>query len=211
MATRTRKTPPRKKRPARRRRERARPGRVHRRAEQPLGVGVGDPFAMKRLRVPSRRRESGLREVGWAEFGELTRGLAERIGQAFRPEVVLGVVTGGVFLGGALAVSLRAEFRSVRVIAVHRRRLAERLKDLDGKRVLVVDDVTSSGHTLGAARAAAERAGAREVQTATLVVRPGGHRPEFFALETKDLVVFGWDYQLHPGGPKGGDPGEVGV
>ncbi|HUK66998.1 MAG TPA: phosphoribosyltransferase family protein [Anaeromyxobacteraceae bacterium] len=185
--------------------------RQHPRAEQPLGVGVGDPFAMKRLRVPSRRRESGVREVGWAEFGELSRGLAERIAQAYRPEVVLGVVPGGVFLGGALAMPLRAEFRSVRIVRVGTRRLGEHLRDLQHKSVLLVDDVTASGRTLAAATRSASRAGAREVKTATLVVRPNGHRPDFFALETKALVVFGWDYQLHPGEPGSGDPGEVGV
>ncbi len=150
--------------------------------------------------------------MGWAEFGELARQLADHIAASFRPEVVLGVVNGGVFLGGALAAPLRAEFRPVRAEKRDQRVVVERLVDLRGKCVLVVDDVTVSGKTLAAVCAAATRAGAREARTATLVVRPDRSRSDFHAIETDDLVVFGWDYQLHGGGNAAdGDPGEVGV
>jgi hypoxanthine phosphoribosyltransferase len=176
---------------------------------------VADAFAVKRLQMPphlSRARpEAGVREVGWTEFGEMARLLAERISDDFGPEVVLGVVNGGVFLGGALAVPLHAEFHAVHVTRGTRRTAGE-LGDVRGKRVLAVDDVTVSGRTLAAVRAAARKAGALEVRTATLVVRPDGSRPDFHALETKDLVVFGWDYQLHGSGVAGPtDPGDVGV
>ena len=75
-------------------------------------MGVADAFAFKRLNVPMQHgqtgRDDGVREVGWSQFGELARELAERIGREFSPQVILGVVNGGVFLGGALAVPLRA-------------------------------------------------------------------------------------------------------
>lgn len=203
---------PRRPRPQRRAgpRRRARPRRP--RAEQPLGVGVGDAFAVQRLNVPVRaRREDGLREVGWAEFGELARDLAGRVAAAFRPDLVLGIVNGGIFLGGALAVHLGAEFQSLRVRKFGRRSVPERPGDLTGRAVLVVDDVTVSGRTLGTACAAARKAGAREVRSAALVVRPDGHAADFHALNTRDLVVFGWDYQLQGAAPGAVDPGEVGV
>jgi hypoxanthine phosphoribosyltransferase len=178
-------------------------------------MGVADAFAFKRLNVPMQHgqtgRDDGVREVGWSQFGELARELAERIGREFSPQVILGVVNGGVFLGGALAVPLRAEFHSVRVAKFGKRSVAEPLASLAGKSVLVVDDVTVSGNTLAATCAAARKAGATETRTATLVVRPNGNHADFFALETKDLVVFGWDYQLHGGAPGSDDPGEVGV
>jgi hypoxanthine phosphoribosyltransferase len=176
---------------------------------------VGDAFALRRLNVPPQQgrasRDDGVREVGWSQFGELARDLAERIGREFQPEVILGVVNGGVFLGGALAVPLRAEFHSVRVEKQGKQSIAEPLSSLTGKSVLVVDDVTVSGDTLSAACASARKAGATETRTATLVVRPNGNHADFYALETKDLVVFGWDYQLHGGTPSSGDPGDVGV
>jgi uncharacterized protein len=185
-------------------------------AEQPLGVGVGDAYALKRLEVPPQppraRQDRGVREMGWAEFGEVARQLAEKIGASFQPEVVLGVVNGGVFLGGALAAPFKAELHTVRVEKRGERVVVlDPVGDVRGKRVLVVDDVTHSGKTLGAVGARAQRGGAAEVRTATLVMRPERHHPDFHALETRDVVVFGWDYQLHGAGPGGGDPGEVGV
>jgi hypoxanthine phosphoribosyltransferase len=150
-------------------------------------------------------------EISWAQFGDLAREMAERIAARFRPEVILGVVNGGVFLGGALAASLQAEFHSLKFSRPGRLAPGDRLPPLAHKRVLVVDDVTVSGRTLGGARALAERAGAAEARTAALVMRPGRSRPDFFALETDDLVVFGWDYALLAPGSGSGDPGDVGV
>jgi hypothetical protein len=49
------------------------------------------------------------------------------------------------------------------------------------------------------------------VRTAVLVARPGA-RPDFAVLETDELVLFAWDYDLAAGGGGGAvDPGEVGV
>lgn len=197
-------------------RPRGKGSRRRSRAEQPLGVGVGDPFAIRRLRAPARlyrsQTEGGVREVGWAEFGEIARLLAEEVGASFRPDVVLGVIHGGVFLGGALAASFAAEFRPVQVRKRGKRSVAESVGSLTGKTVLAVDDVTVTGTTLGALCSAAREAGARELRTATLVSRPGRFRPDFTVFETSDIVVFGWDYRID-GLPSasGNDPGETGV
>ena len=51
---------------------------------------------------------------------------------------------------------------------------------------------------------------AAEVRSAVLALRPGGARPDWCALETRDVVVFGWDYQIHASGTDG-DPGDTGV
>ena len=125
--------------------------------------------------------------------------------------MVVGVENGGVFLGGALAPLLGAVFRSVRVQRGGRHPAVEPLPSLDGKAVLVVDDITVSGRTLYAACAAVRKAGARERRTATVVSRSSGERPDYCALETQDLVVFPWDYQVQIPGPDTGDPGESGV
>jgi len=211
---RSRAAPPRT--PARRKPSPRRPSAAPPRAEQPLGVGVGDAFALERLQVPASlsraQPDDRLREIGWAEFGEIARELAERMEGEFKPEVVLGVVNGGVFLGGALASYFRAEFRPIRVRKFGPRAVAQAVVGLRGKKVLVVDDVTVSGQTLEAGRVTAEKAGAGDVRTAVLVVRPTRNYADFYALETEQLVVFGWDYQLHGGsGEPGSDPGEVGV
>jgi hypoxanthine phosphoribosyltransferase len=200
-------------RPARAKETFRRPG------EQPLGAGVADGFAASRLGIPARLTRApkkAVREIGWAAFGEVARQLGARIAQRFRPDLVVGIAKGGVFVGGALGAALGADFVPVRI--ERRRRdtdpdpatLAE-LPDLRRKHVLVVDDVANTGMTLSKARALARKAGAREIRTAALVVRPGGFRPDWYAVETDALVLFGWDYQLDAAGGGPIDPGEVGV
>lgn len=182
-------------------------------------MGVADSFALDRLAVPARLKRApkkGVRELSWAAFGEVARVFAGRIALRFRPNVVVGVAKGGIFVGGAVAAVLGVDFHPVRVERRSRDRgtvpeAAAELPDLRGKKVLVVDDVASTGATLGRARALARRAGARVVRTAVLVKRPRGARPDFAAFETDELVLFGWDYQLDAGGGGAVDPGEVGV
>ncbi len=182
-------------------------------------MGVADGFALDRLAAPARMKRSpkkAVRELGWAAFGEVARVLAGQIAGRFRPGVVVGVAKGGIFVGGALSAVLGADFYPVRIEKRSRDAaplpgdVVSELPDLRGKKVLVVDDVASTGATLARARALARKAGAKEVRTAVLVARPRGARPDFAAFETDELVLFGWDYQLDAGGGPG-DPGEVGV
>ena len=182
-------------------------------------MGVADGFAMDRMAAPARLKRApkvAMREIGWAAFGEVIRALAARIALRFRPDVVLGIAKGGVFVGGALAAVLGADFHPIRFAKRHRDppplpAPPPELPDLARRKVLVVDDVASSGATLARGRALARKAGARDIRTAVLVVRPGGARPDWAAIETDELVLFGWDYQLEETESGPDDPGEAGV
>jgi hypothetical protein len=174
-----------------------------------LGVGVGDAFALERLGGPTGPRDGsrgGVREIGWAEFGDLARDLANRIAEEWAPDVVLAVAHAGVFVGGAIAPVFNAELVHLHLPG---RGSAEKLPRLSGKKVLVVDDAANSGKTLQIAVKAAQKARASEVRSAVIALRPGGAQPDWSALETGDVVVFGWDYQFNAG--TDGDPGDAGV
>jgi hypoxanthine phosphoribosyltransferase len=145
---------------------------------------------------------------------------------------VIGIVKGGLFVGSAVAGLLRREFIPVRLS--RRSRDRDRLSpgvrtevpaEARGKRVLVVDDVVQSGDTLRQAISAIAASGATEVRSAALVVhktqRPPqkakakgktkAYRPDWFVLETDDLVVFPWDYELRAVGATDLDPGDSGA
>lgn len=148
------------------------------------------------------RSKKSIQELSWAEFDRAVQTLARTISLSYKPQAVVGVAHGGVFVGGALSSALGCDFYPVRISrrsrdkGVAKPKLSgEMPRELKGKRVLIVDDVVSSGDTLELATALARKVGAREVNTAALVARPGGFAPTFCALPTDVLVVFPWDYE----------------
>lgn len=174
----------------------------------------------------SDSRDQGVRELTWNAFEVLARDLVGKL-DGFQPDVVIGIVKGGLFVGGAVSGLLGCEFFPVRLAARSRDQggLPAEVRssippEVRGKRVLIVDDVMQSGDTLRRALTATAAAGARQVRSATLVVhkakpKAGGKRPDWFALETDDLVVFPWDYEVRGLGAFAGagevDPGTVGA
>lgn len=142
-------------------------------------------------------------ELTWAEFDRQVQALA-RQAWAFKPEAVVGIAHGGVFVGGAVASALKAEFFPVRLTRRSRdsvTRLPSGLSDdmpaeLAGRRVLIVDDICSSGDSLEMATRLAKSAGAAKVKTAALVTRPKSDAcPDYTAFTTDTFFVFPWDYQ----------------
>ena len=148
----------------------------------------------------SRGRKS-IRELTWGEFDREVQGLAREAARSFRPEAVVGLVHGGLFVGGALASALKVEFFPVRV--THRSRdtgRSSRVSDdmpseLAGRRVLIVDDVASSGDSIEFATRLAKTRGAKAIKSAALIARPGRFEPDFAAFTSDDFFVFPWDYQ----------------
>jgi len=146
---------------------------------------------------------AGSLELSWELFGELCRGLALRVAQGYQPELVIGIATAGVLPAATVAAMLQVDFESMRITRreggiVHPRPavLSAAPARARGKRVLVVDEIVTSGETMRLALAAVREAGPAEVRTATSFVRPGGYRPDFWALETDQLIVFPWDREV---------------
>lgn len=76
---------------------------------------------------------------------------------------------------------------------------------IEGKRVLVVDDVFDSGRTARSTRLRCARAGAASVSVAVLHYKPErnafgeAERPAYYARETSDWIVYPWE-KLSPSG-----------
>ena len=161
----------------------------------------GMPLIPSGLPGDFSRGKQAIKELSWGDFDRHVQALARAASRSFRPEAVVGLVHGGLFVGGALASALKAEFYPVRV--THRSRGTGRdarvsddmPAELAGRRVLIVDDVASSGDSIEFATRLAKSQGAKAIKSAALIARPGRFEPDFVAVTSDDFFVFPWDYQ----------------
>jgi uncharacterized protein len=141
-------------------------------------------------------------ELSWELFGELCRVLAVKIATSgYRPDMVVGIAKAGVIPGAVVASILRCDFYSLKIsrdaggerVLERPKILSAAPKEAAGKRVLVVDEICTSGETLRIALNAMRQVKPADVMTATSLIRVGGYRPDFHALETSATVAFPWD------------------
>ncbi|QTX05193.1 phosphoribosyltransferase [Agromyces archimandritae] len=140
----------------------------------------------------------------WSDFADASRSLAEDVLRSgFRPDVVIAIARGGLLLAGGISYALGTKACGSINVEFYTG-IDERLPEpvlhppmldvpaVQGKRVLLVDDVSDSGRTLAKVVALLEEAGA-EVRTATLYAK--SHtvlEPDFTFRHTDDWIVFPW-------------------
>ena len=145
-------------------------------------------------------------EVDWAMFGELCRALALKVAREYDPEVIVGIARAGVIPGAVIASILRLDFYSMKISRHLDDTVRERPeifsaapREVEGKRVLIVDEITTSGDTLRLALAAVRDVRPAEVRTATSFARTTGYQPDFSALTMDANVIFPWDRKIFDG------------
>lgn len=143
-------------------------------------------------------------DLSWEMFGELCRALALRVARQYDPDLVVGIARAGVIPGAVIASILRVDFHSMKI---SRRDGDEQVRERPAIlsaaplaardcRVLVVDEIASSGETLRMALSSLRNVGPTELRTATCFVRPHGYKPDYFALETDQTIIFPWDRKI---------------
>ncbi len=135
---------------------------------------------------------------------EMTMKLADKITRdGYRPEVLVSIFRGGMVIARYLSDFLDVrEIRSVRIehySALEKRegaRIVEPLRErVDGKRVLVVDDVADTGDSLAEAVRHVREMGASEVRVATLHYKPWSKvTPDYYVEQTESWVIYPWEY-----------------
>ena len=99
-------------------------------------------------------------ELSWELFGTAARELAEQVaGDGYRPDIILSIARGGLFVAGALGYALDVKNLHVTNVEFYTG-VDERLPmpimspplpnviDLSGQKVLIADDVADTGATL---------------------------------------------------------------
>lgn len=142
--------------------------------------------------------------LDWCSVKSSIKLLADKV-VAERPEVVVAVGSGGLVVAGV--ISRLIGVRDVRVMSVRKysddkppRQVEaspiiehDNTGDIVGKRVLLVDDFSSTGETLERARGYLYEKGASGVVTCSLVAKETGRRPDHYALAVSGCVVFPWE------------------
>lgn len=154
--------------------------------------------------APAYRGMDDYLDLSWEMFGELCRALAFRVARDYHPEVVVGIARTGAIPAAIVASVLRVDFYSITVsrkdgdTQVRERPAVLSAAPIEtlGKRVLVVDEITTSGDTLRLALAAIRDVGPAEVRSATSFVRTQGYKADYFALETDATIIFPWDRKI---------------
>ena len=149
-------------------------------------------------------QDMGVLELSWEVFGELCRALAVKVAHEYDPDMIVGIARAGVIPGAVIASILRRDFFSLKIT---RRSGAEAAYDQPrlltsapaqarGKRVLIVDEICTTGETMRMALAAVRAVNPAEVRTASSFIKAGRYRPDYFAVETDATVIFPWDRQV---------------
>jgi len=157
---------------------------------------------VKKSLTSYRHEHTGVLSIGWDDVARVCRRLAEQAEREFGPEIVVGIAKGGAIPGAIIASMLRRDFFPVRItrreadqVTREHPRLTARLpaEVVNGRRVLVVDDVAATGETLRVAVDECWAQGAVEVKTATLYRRSSSVKPDWSGLETDELIIQPWD------------------
>ena len=140
----------------------------------------------------------------WQDIQRLCEEVAERVRRSgFVPDIIVAVARGG--FPPARIISDILDVRRVASITIEYYKAVKETKsepkivfplnaDVRGKRVLIVDDVADTGHSLLAAKEHVEKAGASEVRVATLHYKPWSVlKPDYYALETDAWIIYAWE------------------
>jgi uncharacterized protein len=150
-------------------------------------------------------KRKGIHPISWEDFHGLCKALAAAASR-FEPEIVLPVGRGGYYPGTLISHMLQAEVYPVRLsrrvndVVKHAspQWIVEPPAAVAGKRVLIVDEICSSGETLRMVRDKALSLGAYAVKSSVLYSHSWGtEAPDYIGLISDELILNPWDREIY--------------
>ena len=143
--------------------------------------------------------------VSWDQSYQMTFYLFEKMAEeGFYPDIIVGIARGGWiparlladFYGNKRTANIKIEFYNDETRATDEPIISQEISDkVEGKTVLVVDDVADSGKSLLAAIEHIKKQNPTEIKSATLYYKPHSLiKPNYFVKETELWIVFPWEY-----------------
>jgi len=130
--------------------------------------------------------------------------LAQRmLKDQYKPEIIVGVSRGGWpparvmsdLLQNPNLANMRVEFYKDIGVRNNRPRITQPVTmEVVGKRVLVVDDVSDTGHSLKVVANHLRRKPVKELRVCTIYMKPQSiYRPDYYAQTTRKWIIFPWE------------------
>jgi len=147
---------------------------------------------------------TSVKEITWNEFHEMCKKLAGKISKTHF-DLIIGVARAGLYPATLIAGMLRKEIYPIRVTRRENDQIKHKkpvwkvdVPDLvDGKRVIVIDEIADSGDTLSIISQRLKRKGADRVETVVLVTHSWSKpKSDHYILESDALTIFPWDKEI---------------
>jgi len=141
--------------------------------------------------------------LDWVEIEKLVDRLAGQISVDYCPDTIVGVLRGGAIVANLISDLL--DVRDVYVVGCRSYLGLSSgdvkiyhdlyLKDLSGRKVIIVDDVSDTGNTLSTAINTIIRPRRPlELRSATVLIKPWTNfRPDYYVETTDAWIVFPWE------------------
>lgn len=148
--------------------------------------------------------DQGFEAPTWDQIYEMLLHLAERIRKSsFKPDVIVGVSRGGWpparvlsdLLDNPNLANVKVEFYLGVTETMDEPILTQPVSvDVNGKKVLIVDEVADTGRSLRLVKEHIVKEGAAEVKVVTIYYKPWSSIvPDYYGKETRCWVVFPWE------------------
>ena len=159
---------------------------------------------------------AGALQLGWEDIETLSVQLADKIAASgYKIDRLVVLPRGGLAPGNIIARRLDIPGERVlsAVITSYASDGFERtgefrmgqfpgIEEVKGLRLLVVDEVCDTGHTMAEAVRRLQELGAAEVISAVLHYKPGrsetGYVPDFYVTKTDEWIVYPWEWHEEP-------------
>ena len=140
--------------------------------------------------------------LSWGEGAKVCEELVEKTSD-YKPDILVGVSRGGL-----VPLRIFSDMRDIKKIGVlgiqfykaigKTNKFPEITHDLpisiEGKKVLVIDDVADTGTSLIEAVKYVKDKGAKEIRTATLHYKPTSKiKPDYYITETTAWIIYPWE------------------
>jgi len=141
---------------------------------------------------------------GWDAIYQMLLDLVQQIlKDQYKPEIIVGVSRGGWpparvmsdLLQNPNLANMRVEFYKDIGVRNNKPRITQPVTmEVVGKRVLVVDDVSDTGHSLRVVANHLRRKPVKELRVCTIYMKPQSiYRPDYYAQTTRKWIIFPWE------------------